>query len=179
MNTAVILDQKSAATNATKPVGTGPYKFENWTKGSSVTLVKWDGYRDAAKMKHQESDVPLHQRPVGAGGRRCWPATSTASRASAACRALKQFQSDKRFTVHDRRHRGQDHRWRSTTRRSRSTTCACAARSPTRIDRKAFIDGAQNGLGTPIGSHFDAHRPRLCRPDRHVPATTPRRPRRC
>ena len=50
MNTAVIVDPKSAAANATNPVGTGPYKFANWTKGSSVTLEKWDGFRDAAKI---------------------------------------------------------------------------------------------------------------------------------
>src|SRR5919206_4436257 len=46
-NTAVILDPKSAPTTATKPVGTGPFKFESWAKGSSVTLTKWDGYRNA------------------------------------------------------------------------------------------------------------------------------------
>ena len=48
--TAVIIDEKSAAGEATNPVGTGPYKFANWTKGASVTLDKWDGYRDAAKI---------------------------------------------------------------------------------------------------------------------------------
>src|SRR5262245_19563423 len=36
-NTAVILDPKSAATTATKPVGTGPYRFEDWKKGSSIS----------------------------------------------------------------------------------------------------------------------------------------------
>src|SRR5271166_6211508 len=32
MSTAVILDEKSAPTEATNPVGTGPYKLANWTK---------------------------------------------------------------------------------------------------------------------------------------------------
>ena len=32
--TAVIVEPKSADTNATKPVGTGPYKLDSWTKGS-------------------------------------------------------------------------------------------------------------------------------------------------
>ena len=49
-NTAVILDPKSAATTATKPIGTGPYKFDSWAKGSAITLVKNDQYRDAAKV---------------------------------------------------------------------------------------------------------------------------------
>ena len=50
MDTAVILDEKSAAGAATNPVGTGPYKLSAWTKGSSLTLDKWDGFRDAAKI---------------------------------------------------------------------------------------------------------------------------------
>src|SRR5437763_324014 len=49
--TAVIFDEKSAATNVTQPIGTGPYRLESWAKGSSATLAKWDGYRDAAKIK--------------------------------------------------------------------------------------------------------------------------------
>ena len=50
LNTAVIIDEKSATNEATQPVGTGPYKFVSWSKGSSVTLDAWDGYRDAAKV---------------------------------------------------------------------------------------------------------------------------------
>src|SRR5438105_2159164 len=50
-NTAVILDPKSAPTTASKPIGTGPFKFESWAKGSSVTLSKFDGYRNAGAIK--------------------------------------------------------------------------------------------------------------------------------
>ena len=50
-NTAVILDPKSAPTTATKPIGTGPYKFESWQKGSAIALIKNDQYRDAAKVQ--------------------------------------------------------------------------------------------------------------------------------
>src|SRR5579863_3266650 len=31
MNTAVVLEEKTAAADATNPVGTGPYKFANWS----------------------------------------------------------------------------------------------------------------------------------------------------
>ena len=37
--TAVIVEPKSADTNATKPVGTGPYELDNWRKGALVILV--------------------------------------------------------------------------------------------------------------------------------------------
>src|SRR5437868_2557396 len=42
--TAVIVEPKSAETNMTKPVGTGPYVLDNWVKGSSSVLTKWYGY---------------------------------------------------------------------------------------------------------------------------------------
>src|SRR2546423_1211938 len=48
--TAIIVEPKSVDANATKPVGTGPYRLENWAKGSSVTLSKWDGYRNAGAI---------------------------------------------------------------------------------------------------------------------------------
>src|SRR5688572_4164149 len=41
---AVIVAPESAETNKEKPVGTGPFKFENWAKGSAITLVRADGY---------------------------------------------------------------------------------------------------------------------------------------
>ena len=41
---AVIVSPKSADTNKEKPVGTGPFKFGNWAKGSSITLLKSDHY---------------------------------------------------------------------------------------------------------------------------------------
>ncbi|MFY8088857.1 MAG: ABC transporter substrate-binding protein, partial [Rubrivivax sp.] len=50
-NTAVILHPKTAAQAATQPVGTGPYKLDNWAKGSAITLVKSDAFRDAARVK--------------------------------------------------------------------------------------------------------------------------------
>ena len=49
--TAIIVEPKSADTNATKPVGTGPYQLGAWNKGSSVVLTAWDGFRAASTIK--------------------------------------------------------------------------------------------------------------------------------
>src|SRR6516165_893296 len=38
---ASIVEPKSAPTNVTQPVGTGPYQLGGWVKGSSITLNKW------------------------------------------------------------------------------------------------------------------------------------------
>ncbi|GLS91000.1 ABC transporter substrate-binding protein [Psychromonas marina] len=39
LGNAVIQHPKSWRTNATKPIGTGPYRFVNWKRGSHITLV--------------------------------------------------------------------------------------------------------------------------------------------
>ena len=41
---AVIVSPKSADTNKEKPIGTGPFKFDSWAKGTSIKLVKSDHY---------------------------------------------------------------------------------------------------------------------------------------
>ncbi|HSV53782.1 MAG TPA: ABC transporter substrate-binding protein, partial [Burkholderiaceae bacterium] len=62
--TAIIVEPKSADSNATKPVGSGPYKLDSWTKGSSVTLGKWDGYRNAAAIKIKKASFRFIADPA-------------------------------------------------------------------------------------------------------------------
>ena len=38
--TAIMVEPKSAGSNNTQPVGTGPYRLDNWAKGSAVTLAR-------------------------------------------------------------------------------------------------------------------------------------------
>jgi peptide/nickel transport system substrate-binding protein len=151
-NTAVILHPSSAATAATKPVGTGPYKLENWAKGSAVTLVKWDGHRDAAKVKIKKVTFRFINDPAAqvaallAGDIDGMPRFG-------ALTALKQFQGDKRFTVEVGSTAGKG--VLSINNRKAPLNDVRVRRAITHaIDRKAFIDGAQEGLGKPIGSHF-------------------------
>src|SRR6202012_5376262 len=42
---------KSAETNATKPVGTGPYEFTNWVRGDSITMKRFPKHRNASSAK--------------------------------------------------------------------------------------------------------------------------------
>jgi len=41
---AVMIEPTSEATNATNPIGTGPFKLLNWKKGNQLTLVKNEHY---------------------------------------------------------------------------------------------------------------------------------------
>ena len=129
LNTAVIIDAKSAATTATQPVGTGPYKLTNWSKGSSATLEAWDGYRDAAKIaiKHVTfkfiADPAAEAAALSAGDVDAFPRI--------AATAIDQFKADPRFRSWSAAPRAR-RSCRSTTRSRRSTSSRCARRSPTR-----------------------------------------------
>jgi peptide/nickel transport system substrate-binding protein len=150
--TASIVEPKSAKTNATQPIGTGPYTLGAWTKGSSVILNKWPDYRDAAAIKLSKvtirfiSDSAAQVASLLSGDVDAFPRVS-------AGRSLAQFKSDPRFTVLiggtkaktvlaiNQRHKPLD-----DVRVRRAILAA--------IDRKAMIEGAADGFGTPIGSFY-------------------------
>jgi peptide/nickel transport system substrate-binding protein len=151
-NTAVILSPKSAATTATKPVGTGPYTFDSWQKGQSVTLVKWPGYRNPGAIKISKVTFRFINDPAAqvaallAGDIDGMPRF-------AALQSLKQFQSDKRFTVEIGDTAGKGIMTINNKRKPLDDVRVRRALSHA-VDRKAFIDGVLEGLGKPIGSHF-------------------------
>jgi len=151
-NTAVILHPNSAAQAATQPVGTGPYLLERWNKGSAITLVRWDGHRAAAKVPLRRvsfrfiNDTAAQVAALLAGDVDGIPRFG-------ALQAIKQFQADKRFTVQVGSTAGKG--ILAINNRKAPFNDVRVRRAITHaIDRQAFIDGAQEGLGRPIGSHF-------------------------
>ena len=151
-NTAVILDPKSAATTATKPVGTGPFKLEDWKKGSSITLVKNADYRGAAAVKMKKVTFRFINDPAAQVAALLAGDIDGMPRFGAP-QNLKQFQSDKRFTVEIGGTEGKTIVSINNRRKPfddvRVRRAIAAA-----IDRKAIIDGAMEGYGAPIGSHL-------------------------
>ena len=155
-NTAVIIDEKSAANESTAPVGTGPYKLASWAKGASATLEAWDGYRDAGKIaiKHATfkfiADPAAESAAILSGDVDAFPRV--------AANSLDQFKSDGRYQV-------------SVGGNEGKTIVAINNKKPPfdqlkvrqaiayALDRQAIIDGASNGLGTPIGSHLTPNDP--------------------
>src|SRR4051812_28444633 len=95
---ASIVEPKSAPTDATQPVGTGPFVLGAWAKGSSITLNKWPDYRNAAAIKLNKvtirfiSDASAQVAALLSGDVDAFPRI-------AAARSLPQFKSDPRFVV--------------------------------------------------------------------------------
>ena len=151
-NTAVILHPKSAAGTATKPIGTGPFRFEDWKKGSSVTLAKWDGYRNAAAVKLKRVTFRFINDPAAQVAALLAGDIDGIPR-FAALQNLKQFQSDKRFTVEIGSTAGKGIMTINNKKKPFDDVRVRRALMHA-IDRKAFIDGVLEGLAKPIGSHF-------------------------
>lgn len=149
-NTAVILSPKSAASTATKPIGTGPYTFENWQKGSAITLVKWPGYRDAGAVKISKATFRFINDPAAQTAALLAGDIDGMPRFN---RDPSQFKADKRFTVQIGDTAGKGIMAINNKRKPLDDVRVRRALMHA-IDRKAFIDGAIDGLGKPIGSHF-------------------------
>ena len=151
-NTAVILHPKTAAQAGTHPVGTGPFKLANWAKGSAITLAKWDGHRNAAQVRIRKATFRFINDPAAqvaallAGDIDGMPRFG-------ALQALAQFRGDKRFTVEVGSTSGKGI-VAINNRKAPLNDVRVRRAIGHAIDRKAFINGAQEGLGTPIGSHF-------------------------
>ncbi len=149
--TAIIVEPKSADTNATKPVGTGPYQLGAWNKGSSVVLTAWDGFRAASAIKQRRATFRFISDPAAqvaallAGDVDLFPRVTP--------RSVPQFKTNPRFQV------------LVSGSRAKTILAINNARKPlddvrvrraiaAAIDRKAVIEGAGDGYGAPIGSHY-------------------------
>lgn len=149
--TAVIVEPRSADTNATKPVGTGPYRLESWSKGSSVVLTKWEGFRNPAHAKIGKvtfrfiSDPAAQAAALLSGDVDAFPRAAT--------RIVPQFKGNNRFQVILGGSRAKTILSINNKKKPlddvRVRRAILAA-----IDRKAVIAGAADGFGTPIGSHY-------------------------
>jgi len=148
---AVMVSPKSAATNATQPVGTGPYRLETWQRGAALTLTRNDAYwgaqpRVGTVVFRFISDPSAALAAMSAGDIDAFPNYPAPEN-------VAQFRRDPRFKVMVGASEGKvilgiNNRIApfNDVRVRRAISYA--------IDRRALIDGALFGFGEPIGSHF-------------------------
>jgi peptide/nickel transport system substrate-binding protein len=152
----VMVSPTSAAGNAARPVGTGPFRFSGWRRGDSISLVRNPDYwgepahLDLAIFKFI-SDPTAAYAALMAGD-------VDAFSYYPAPESFPQFAADPRFAV-----------FVGST--EMETVLALNNRLPPlnnilvrraisyALDRRAIIDGAMFGYGTPIGSHFPPRNP--------------------
>ncbi len=148
---AVMVGPESAADNATKPIGTGPFKFVEWVKGDHVELARNPDYwgkpvaLDKATFKFI-SDPTAAFAAMMAGDVDAYPNFP-------APETLDQFRADPRFKVVVGTTEGETILTMNNGRKPFDDLKVRQAMSYA-IDKKAIIDGAMFGNGTPIGSHF-------------------------
>lgn len=147
---AVIVSPKTAETNKENPVGTGPFKFGAWAKGSSITIVKNPDYwgTPAFLEKAEFRIIPDAAAAVPAllsGDVQAIPFFPPD--------AVEQVKDNPQLKVVIGATEGE-------------TILAINNKKPPfdqlkvrqavsfALDRQAIIAGASGGLGTPIGSHM-------------------------
>ncbi|PHP67482.1 ABC transporter substrate-binding protein [Zhengella mangrovi] len=149
---AVMVAPESAGTNKEKPVGTGPFKFENWAKGSSITIVKNPDYwGDAVALDKAEfrivPDAAAAVPALLSGDVQAFPQFPAGD-------ALPQVQADPRFKVVIGATEGETILATNNKKPPFDNIKVRQAIAHT-LDRKAIIAGASaGGNGVPIGSHF-------------------------
>lgn len=153
---AVIVAPESIDNIKQTPIGTGAFKFESWTQGDKVELVRNDNYwGDAPALASATfkfiSDptaafaaVMAEDVDVFAG----FPAPEN----------MPQFEADPRFQVIVGSTEGETILSTNNKQPPFDNVKVRQALAHA-IDRQAIIDGAMFGLGTPIGTHFAPHNP--------------------
>ncbi|MEM0899052.1 MAG: ABC transporter substrate-binding protein [Pseudomonadota bacterium] len=151
---AVIVAPESADTNKEKPIGTGPFKFDRWSRGVSVDLVKSDDYWGDAPALEKVSfrfiaDPAAATAALQAGDVQAFPNFP-------APEAIAAFEADPRFAVEIGSTEGETILSTNNAKPPFDNVLVRRAIAHA-IDRQAIIDGAMFGLGTPIGTHFAPH----------------------
>lgn len=153
---AVIVDPASAETNATRPVGTGPFAFADWRQGDRLTIAAFPGYW-GPKPALREATFRFISDPTAAFAAMMaedvdafpnYPAPET----------LDVLKADPRFKVIVGTTEGETMLSINNAKKPLDDVRVRKAIALA-IDRQAIIDGAMFGYGTPIGSHTPPHSP--------------------
>ena len=151
---AVMVAPETAATNAAKPTGTGPFRFSRWLKGTQIELTRNGTYWGTpAKLDKLTfliiPDASAAYAALLAGDVDSFPNFP-------AVELLPQIRDDPRFAIEFGTTEGETILAINNTKPPFNDIRVRRAMSHA-IKRSDLIQGVGQGYGTPIGSHFAPH----------------------
>jgi peptide/nickel transport system substrate-binding protein len=153
---SVMVSPRAAATLATAPVGTGPFRLARWDRGDRLSLARNESYW-GTRPQLRAIDYRFIADPAAAFAAvkthavdlfPDYPAPENLARlrADRSLRvSINPSEAEVILALNNARAPFRDVRVRRAIGHA--------------IDRPALIDGAMFGYGTPIGSHYPPHRP--------------------
>ena len=153
---SVMVSPGSVATDAVRPIGTGPFRFDAWRRGDSLSLIRnpdyWGRPARLARVSFKFiADPTAAMAALSAGdvdGFSAFPAPEAVSRLKADPRFTVKIgpsEAETLVALNNRRAPLNDVRVRQALAMA--------------IDRRAIIDAAMFGYGQPIGSHYPPQNP--------------------
>lgn len=150
-NTAIILHPTSAGLAATQPVGTGPYRFASWKKGTGITLTRHAAARRAAHARIPEVTFRFLNEPEAQVA--AVLSGEVDMLFNIAPQNLTQFQNAQHYQVMVGASNGKG--LLAINNRRKPLNDVRVRRAITHaIDREVFIKRMLGGRGKAIGSHF-------------------------
>jgi peptide/nickel transport system substrate-binding protein len=153
---AVMVSPQSAANDAVRPIGTGPFRFLRWRRGDSITLERNPDFQ-GVQSKLDQVTFKFITDPTAAFAALMAGDVDAFSNYPAP-ESFAQFAADPRFAVFTGTSEMETVLGLNERIAPLNNVLVRRAISYA-LDRRAIIDGAMFGYGTPIGSHFPPHNP--------------------
>lgn len=152
---AVIVAPESAGNNASEPIGTGPFAFTQWDRGSRVILERYGAYWGEAPALTKATYLFISDTATLTNALLAGDVDGTNNFAP---EALAVFENDPRFKVLVGSTEGETIVGTNNAKAPFNDLRVRQAMAHA-LNRQEVIDGATYGYGVPIGTHFAPHHP--------------------
>ena len=152
---AVIVAPESADNNATQPIGTGPFAFTQWDKGSRVILDAYGPYWGEPAHLTKATYVFISDTATMTNALLASDIDGTNNFATD---ALAVFEGNPQFKVLVGTTEGETI-LSTNNKKPPFDNLKVRQAMAHALDRQAIIEGTTNGYGTPIGAPFAPHNP--------------------
>jgi peptide/nickel transport system substrate-binding protein len=152
---AVIVAPESAANNAVEPIGTGPFAFTQWDRGSRLMLQQYGPYWGDKPALTKATYVFIADSATKTNA---LLAGDIDGANNVAADTIALFEGNPQFQVVVGSTEGETI-LATNNKKPPFDNLKVRQAIAHAIDRQAVIDGTTDGYGVPIGSHFAPHHP--------------------